>query len=158
MKHRATILAGGNVGDTAEVFRRAERLLEERGVAIVARSHTFESEAWGFESEQKFLNYAFEVEVAMGCEALLEKLQEVEELLGRNRAEEQQRKESSGERYASRTIDLDIMFFEEEHIKTERLSVPHPLIMEREFAIVPLCDLMGCTRKALKDKIERIER
>ena len=62
-------------------------------------------------------------------------------------------KAQRGEKYASRTIDLDMMFYDEERICTERLKVPHPLIMEREFAIVPLCDLLKCSREELERKI-----
>lgn len=156
MKHRATILAGGNIGDTAARFIEAERLLQERGVEVVARSQNYESKAWGFESEMLFTNCAWEVTTELEAEALLDALQEVENLLGRNRTEEQKKKAESGERYLSRTLDLDILFYDEEHISTERLKVPHPLIMEREFVITPLCELLQCSKGELAGKIEKI--
>ena len=154
--HRAIILAGGNIGDVAMRFVEAERELVERGVEVVARSQNYESRAWGFESEMLFLNVAWEVETALESEQLLDALQEVENLLGRNRIEESKIKVESGERYCSRTLDLDILFYDEEHISTERLMVPHPLIMEREFVKVPLCELLQCDEVQLKEKIERI--
>lgn len=156
MVHRATILAGGNVGDTAARFIEAERLLAERGVAIVARSQNYESRAWGFESEMLFTNCAWEVATELDAELLLDALQEVENLLGRNRDEERKIKAESGERYCSRTLDLDILFYDEEHISSERLKVPHPLIMERDFVITPLCELLQCSKEQLADKIEKI--
>ena len=154
--HRAIILAGGNIGNVAERFVEAEQLLSERGVEVVARSQNYESRAWGFESEMLFVNSAWEVETTLEAEALLDALQEVENLLGRNREEERQKKAERGERYCSRTLDLDILFYDEEHISTERLKVPHPLIMEREFVKVPLCELLQCNQTQLGEKIEKI--
>ena len=154
--HRAIILAGGNIGNVAMRFVEAERALAERGVEVVARSQNYESRAWGFESEMLFLNVAWEIATELEAEKLLDALQEVENLLGRNRSEEQKTKAESGERYCSRTLDLDIIFYDEEHISTERLKVPHPLIMEREFVKVPLCELLQCDEVQLREKIEKI--
>ena len=154
--HRAIVLAGGNIGDVAERFVEAERALAERGVEVVARSQNYESRAWGFESEMLFVNVAWEVATGLEAEKLLDALQEVENLLGRNRAEEQKIKAERGERYCSRTLDLDILFFDDEKIATERLKVPHPLIMEREFVITPLCELLQCNKAQLAKKIDKI--
>ena len=156
MAHRAVILAGGNIGDTAARFLEAERLLAERGVEVMAKTQNYTSRAWGFESEMLFTNCAWEVETELEAEPLLDVLQEVENLLGRNRAEELKVKAERGERYCSRTLDLDIIFYDEEHISTERLKVPHPLIMEREFVKVPLCELLACDEVQLREKIEKI--
>ena len=154
--HRAIILAGGNIGDVAMRFVEAERLLAERGVAIVARSKNYTTKSWGFESELLFTNAAWEVATELKPEELLDALQEVEALLGRNREAECVEKEREGTRYCSRTLDLDILFYDEEHISTERLRVPHPLIMERDFVIEPTCELLGCSREELAQKIEKI--
>ncbi len=154
--HRAIILAGGNIGDVAMRFVEAERLLAERGVAITARSQNYESRAWGFESEMLFVNCAWEVATELEAEALLDVLQKVEALLGRNRVLEAEEKAQRGAKYCSRTLDLDILFYDEEHISTERLEVPHPLIMEREFVITPLCELLQCDKAQLARKIEKI--
>ena len=154
--HHAIILAGGNIGDVVARFVEAERLLADRGVKVVKRSQNYESQAWGFESDWLFVNVAWEVATALEAEPLLDALQEVENLLGRNRIEERKSKAESGERYCSRTLDLDILFYDEEHISTERLKVPHPLIMEREFVIVPLCELLQCNKSELAEKIEKI--
>ena len=154
--HRAIILAGGNIGDVATRFVEAERLLAERGAKVVAKSQNYESKAWGFESEMLFVNVAWEVETTLKVEELLDVLQEVEALLGRNRVVESEEKAQNGARYCSRTLDLDIIFYDEEHISTERLKVPHPLIMEREFVITPLCELLDCNKEQLAKKIEKI--
>ena len=154
--HRAIILAGGNIGDVAARFVEAERLLAERGVVIVARSKNYTTRAWGFESELLFTNAAWKVATELKPEDLLDALQEVEALLGRDRDIEREEKEREGVRYCSRTLDLDILFYDEEHISTERLKVPHPLIMERDFVIEPTCELLGCSREELAQKIEKI--
>lgn len=156
MMHHAVILAGGNIGDVAARFVEAERLLTERSVTIVARSKNYTTKAWGFESEMLFTNAAWKVATELGAEQLLDALQEVEALLGRNRTVEQVEKEQKGARYCSRTLDLDILFFDKEHISTERLKVPHPLIMERDFVIEPTCELLQCSRAELAEKIEKI--
>ena len=154
--HRAIVLAGGNIGDVAARFVEAERLLAERGVEVVGRSQNYSTKAWGFESEMLFANVAWEVETALKAEELLDVLQEVEALLGRNRESEMREKTERGARYCSRTLDLDILFYDEEHISTERLSVPHPLIMERDFVIEPTCELLQCSKEQLAEKIEKI--
>ncbi len=154
--HRAIVLAGGNIGDVAARFVEVERLLAERGVEVVGRSQNYSTKAWGFESEMLFTNAAWEVLTELKPEELLDALQEVEALLGRNRMVEQREKEQKGARYCSRTLDLDILFYDEEHISTERLSVPHPLIMEREFVIEPTCELLQCSKEQLAEKIEKI--
>ena len=156
MAHRAVILAGGNIGDTAARFLEAERLLAERGVEVMAKTQNYTSRAWGFESEMLFTNCAWEVETELEAEPLLDVLQEVEALLGRNRDAERKEKEREGAKYCSRTLDLDILFYDEEHIATERLKVPHPLILEREFVITPLCELLRCNKAQLAEKIEKI--
>ena len=156
MTHRAVILAGGNIGDVAMRFIEAERLLTERGVRIVERSRNYSTKAWGFECEMLFTNAAWEVATKLDAEQLLDALQEVEVLLGRDRNAELKTKEQEGARYCSRTLDLDILFYDEEHISTERLKVPHPLIMEREFVIGPTCELLQCSREELAEKIEKI--
>jgi 2-amino-4-hydroxy-6-hydroxymethyldihydropteridine diphosphokinase len=156
MLHRAIILAGGNIGDVAARFVEAERKLAARGVEVVARSENYTSRAWGFESEMLFANVAWEVVTERAAESLLDALQEVEALLGRDREVERREKERDGARYCSRTLDLDILFYDEEHIAIERLQVPHPLIMERDFVITPLCELLGCSKEALAQKIDEI--
>lgn len=154
--HRAIILAGGNIGDVAARFVEAEQCLAERGVSVVARSQNYESRAWGFECEMLFVNVAWEVETALEAVALLDVLQATEALLGRDREAEREEKAREGARYCSRTLDLDILFYDDEHISTERLKVPHPLIMERDFVIVPTCELLQCSRAELAAKIESI--
>ena len=73
---------------------------------------------------------------------MLDAVQAIERELGRNRAAEAVEKARTGVNYTSRPIDIDILFYDDEVIDSERHTVPHPLMGEREFALVPLCEIM----------------
>ncbi len=152
----AVILGGGNIGDVGQRLAEAERLIGERIGTLVARSSLHRSEAWGFRSQNDFLNRAFVVRTALAPEELLDATQGIERELGRDREQEYREKLLSGEPYASRRIDLDILLYGDEHISTPRLQVPHPLIMQREFALAPLCEATGLTRDEVGEKIKTI--
>lgn len=152
----AVILGGGNIGDVEHRLAEAERLIGERVGKVVARSSLHRSEAWGFRSQNDFLNRAFVVRTALAPEELLDATQGIERELGRDREQEYREKLLSGEPYASRRIDLDILLYGDEHISTQRLQVPHPLIMQREFALLPLCEATGLAREEVGEKIKTI--
>ena len=143
MMHRVTLLLGGNRGDMPATLRRATELLEERVGAVIAISQIYRSEAWGFHAEEPFSNQAVIVETTLEAEPLLDTTQSIEAELGRDREQEMQTKQLSGERYCSRTMDIDIMFYDDEVISTPRLNIPHPLMQQREFALEPMCELDG---------------
>ena len=105
-------------------------------------SHRYESEPWGFPAAGVFSNQALEVSTDLTPHEVLDACQRIERELGRNRAAEAVEKASSGAVYCSRPIDIDIIFYDDEVIGDERLTVPHPLLAEREFALVPLCEIM----------------
>ncbi len=139
---RAMLLLGGNIGDTRSYLERSAEMLSERGVHVVRRSTMIESEPWGFEgATNRFVNQAFEVETELKPKQLLDLTQEVEQLAGRDRAEEQQEREVSGERYASRKIDIDIIFYEDLVLHSERLTLPHPLMQHRDFVLRPIAEI-----------------
>ncbi len=101
-----------------------------------------ESEAWGFDTPTpKFINQAIEVECAMQPEQLLSVTQSIERELGRERGEEAKSKEASGEKYCSRRIDIDIIFYGEQSYMSEKLTIPHPLMQEREFVLRPIAQI-----------------
>lgn len=141
--HRAILLAGGNRGDVAATMERVGELLAARAGRVVAASASYESAPWGFEAEGRFLNRAFVVETALGAEALLDVTQQIERDLGRNGMAEALERACTGERYASRVIDIDMMFYDAEVISTPRLTVPHPLLHVRTFALRPMCEVAG---------------
>ena len=141
--HRAILLAGGNRGDVAAAMTFVEGLLSERAGRVTAASRLYESEPWGFECRNRFLNRAFVVETALGAEQLLDVTQQIEREAGRNGMAEALERACTGERYASRTMDIDMILYDGEIIDTPRLTVPHPLFHVRPFALRPVCEVAG---------------
>ena len=139
---RVVLLTGGNTGDVKRTLQAAQQLINARVGAVLRCSHRYESKPWGFDAEQHFSNQALEVSTDLQPLEVLEAVQAIEQELGRNRAAEAVEKASSGAVYCSRPIDIDIIFYDDEVIGDERLTVPHPLLAEREFALTPLCEIM----------------
>jgi len=131
-----TILLGGNVGNTQQFINDAEKLLIDQIGPIQKSSLIYESEPWGFDSEQWFLNKVIQV---VDCELLaiqvLEICQAIEIKLGRTQ------KTTSG--YESRPIDIDILFFNDEVINLPQLIIPHPKLHLRQFTLLPLQEIMN---------------
>lgn len=138
---RVILLAGGNAGDVKRTLQTAQQLVNARVGAVLRCSHRYESEPWGFDSDERFSNQALEVSTDLKPEEVLDAVEAIERELGRNRAAEAVEKARTGARYVSRPIDIDIAYYGDEVIDTERLSVPHPLIAERSFALVPLAEI-----------------
>ena len=139
---RVALLLGGNQGDVKRTLQTAQQLINSRVGAVLRCSHRFESEPWGFPAAQRFSNQALEVSTDLSPLEVLDACQGIERELGRNRAAEAIEKASSGAAYSSRPIDIDIIFYGDEVIDDERLTVPHPLLAEREFALQPLAEIM----------------
>ncbi len=142
---RVMLLLGGNIGDVEGRIDYAVELIESSIGRVLARSTMLKSEPWGFEDRvgvtPPFVNQAVVVESDLLPEELLDVTQRVELESGRDRAEELSEKEVRGERYASRMIDIDIILYGEQSYKSERLKVPHPLMQEREFVLVPIVEI-----------------
>ena len=143
---RVALLLGGNQGDVKRTLQAAQQLINERVGAVMRCSNRYETAPWGFESTERFFNQALECSTDLTAEEVLDTVLQIEVELGRNRALEQIEKAATGDRYASRVIDIDIMFYGNEVISTERLQVPHPHLPEREFALVPLAEIMRSFR------------
>ena len=139
---RVVLLTGGNTGDVKRTLQAAQQLVNARVGAVLRCSHRYESKPWGFDAEQHFSNQALEVSTDLQPLEVLEAVQAIEQELGRNRAAEAVEKARTGVTYTSRPIDIDILFYDDEVIASERLTVPHPLLSEREFALAPLCEIM----------------
>ena len=139
---RVALLLGGNQGDVKRTLQTAQQLINSRVGAVLRCSHRYESEPWGFPAAQRFSNQALEVSTDLSPLEVLDACQGIERELGRNRAAEAIEKASSGAAYSSRPIDIDIIFYGDEVIDDERLTVPHPLLAEREFALLPLAEIM----------------
>lgn len=141
--HRAILLAGGNRGDVAAAMERVAALLEERAGHVAAMSRIYFSEPWGFEAEGRFQNRAFVVETYLEPERLLDTTQQIEREMGRSEMAESLERALTGERYASRSMDIDMIFYDARVISTPRLTVPHPLFHVRAFALRPVCEVAG---------------
>lgn len=138
----AVLLTGGNRGDVGRTLQQAVKRIGERIGTVKRTSACYESAPWGFEAEQSFWNQAVEVTTQLRPEELLEEIHSIEAELGRDRSEEAKEKSKTGQRYASRTLDIDIIFYDDCIIRTPQIEIPHPRMAGREFVLRPLCELM----------------
>jgi 2-amino-4-hydroxy-6-hydroxymethyldihydropteridine diphosphokinase len=130
---RAYVGLGANLGDREATLRRAVDLLgAEPGVEVVAVSTLRETEPVGYLDQPRFLNGAVAVETELEPGELLARLLAVEQELGRER---------TGPRYGPRTVDLDLLLYGDRVVDEPGLSVPHPRLAERPFALEPLAEL-----------------
>ena len=130
---RAYIGLGGNLDDRVTYLERAaEALRDEPEIEVVAVSSFRETEPVGLREQPRFLNAAVAVETALSARDLLARLLAIERSLGRER---------TGPRFGPRTIDLDLLLYGEETIDEPGLTVPHPRLAERRFALEPLAEL-----------------
>lgn len=143
---RVVLLTGGNQGDVKRTLQTVQRLVNERVGAVLRCSHRYESKPWGFAAATDFSNQALEVSTDLSPWEVLDAVKEIEQQLGRNHAAEALERAAGGSRYASRPVDIDILFYDDAVISDERLTIPHPLLAEREFALVPLCEIMRTRR------------
>ena len=123
---------GTNLGKRENNLKQAFIQIEEHVGHILKSSSVYETEPWGFYAENKFLNQVIEVETNLGPPDFLEKIRMIESLLGRIRGQKQ---------YSSRLIDIDILLYGDLIIDTENLKIPHPLLQERKFVLVPLAEI-----------------
>jgi 2-amino-4-hydroxy-6-hydroxymethyldihydropteridine diphosphokinase len=131
--HTAYIALGANLGDRSAALRDALRLLADDAAMRVIRVSSFiENPAVGGpDNSPAFLNAAAEISTSLSPRALLDRLLEIEQALGRQRRQ----------RWAPRTIDLDLLLYEDQVIREPHLVVPHPLMHERRFVLEPLVEI-----------------
>lgn len=123
---------GGNQGDKTQLFTDALSLIEENVGCITQSSSIFETEAWGFNTDDLFWNQVIVVNCDKQPHAVLKIVLDIEKQLGRVRA---------GQGYASRPMDIDILLIDNEIINTADLTVPHPLMQQRRFVLEPLTEI-----------------
>ena len=129
-----TLRQGSGISDKNGIFAQACLYINNRCGRVVQVSASYESEPWGFETKEWFLNRVIVIETEMNPEDLLKELLEIERELGRERHPEI-------EGYTSRTADLDILYYGNKIILTDTLTVPHPRLHRRRFALLPLCEV-----------------
>jgi 2-amino-4-hydroxy-6-hydroxymethyldihydropteridine diphosphokinase len=133
MPHRVHIGIGSNLGDRrANALEAITRVAELPGTRVVRSSSLYESEPHG-DATTWFVNGVIEIETDLLPDALLKRLQAIEETMGRRRVK--------GKKWGNRVIDLDILFFDGQTIAKKHLKVPHPRLPERRFVLLPLAEL-----------------
>ncbi|MGL4994298.1 MAG: 2-amino-4-hydroxy-6-hydroxymethyldihydropteridine diphosphokinase [Bacteroidales bacterium] len=125
---------GSNLGNLEENLHNAIVEITERIGTIESQSALFHSAPWGFDSENNFLNQVIEVKTNLTPFELLENIKEIELLLGRS-------KKSIDRVYADRLIDIDILLYDQLILKDPNLTIPHPLILQRDFVLLPLQEI-----------------
>lgn len=123
---------GGNLGDRIANLRNAVKLIGERIGKVEKISSVYLSEPWGFKHAKYFTNIVAKIRTSLSAEGTLSTALQIEAELKRTR---------SGHGYEGRTMDIDILFFNDEIINTEKLIVPHPLICQRLFVLLPMQEI-----------------
>ncbi|WP_424627048.1 2-amino-4-hydroxy-6-hydroxymethyldihydropteridine diphosphokinase [Bradyrhizobium sp. SYSU BS000235] len=129
------IALGGNVGDVRATFRKAiANICGMAQAALVARSSDYITPPWGDEQQDRFINACIEIETALDPHALLFTMHKVEKKFGRDRANERH--------WGPRTLDLDMIAYDDVRIDKPDLTLPHPRLFERAFVLVPLAEIV----------------
>jgi 2-amino-4-hydroxy-6-hydroxymethyldihydropteridine diphosphokinase len=123
---------GTNLGERERNLEETIAKIKESIGPVRNLSSVYETEPWGFESENQFLNMVVEVETKLTPSGVLGAILMIEAFLGRIRGEKQ---------YSSRVIDIDILLYEDSVVDEVSLKIPHPLMQERKFVMVPLCEI-----------------
>lgn len=138
----AYLLLGANLGNCVKTFALARREIADKVGEVMKRSGIYTSPSWGFETPEKFYNQALEVRTELDPFALLRRILDIEKKLGRVRPlPADTSAEDAPKTYTSRVIDIDILFYSNAVITSRDLALPHPLLPQRAFALVPLCEI-----------------
>lgn len=129
---RVFLSLGSNLGDRADNLQQAKNRIGELIGPVISASSLYETEPWGFESDNEFLNMVLCAETGLAPSGLLGRILMIESQLGRIRCET---------RYSSRNIDIDILLYNSEIINEEALIIPHPRMHERRFVMIPLAEI-----------------
>ena len=127
----AYLLTGGNLGNRSAYLQQAARLIQQTCGNIVHYSAIYETAAWGVTDQPSFYNQAIALETILTPETLMQQLLQIEEDMGRKRIQ----------KMGPRIIDLDILLIDQLVISTGLLTLPHPALPERRFALLPLCEI-----------------
>lgn len=128
MKHIAYVALGSNLGDREGNLRRALELMLQEGIHVAAVSKFMESEPYGVTDQPKFINAVARVETDIEPLALLETILGIENIMGRVRRRH----------WGERNIDLDLLIYDDVRMQTEKLTLPHPDMLNRDFVMKPL--------------------
>lgn len=135
------LLLGSNDENAAAIINKAVAVINTAVGEVVKLSEEYRSEAYGFSSEREFINRAVEITTKYDAHEVLRRINCIEALLGRDRDEELKVREERGERYASRPIDIDIIFYGDQTFDDSRLVIPYHFLDEREYALRPVVEI-----------------
>jgi 2-amino-4-hydroxy-6-hydroxymethyldihydropteridine diphosphokinase len=136
------LLLGANLGDRVQTLERAKTQLTQSVGALVKASGLYETAPWGVTDQPSYLNQVIELQTSLTPSAVLTQTQAVEQALGRVRLE----------RWGSRLIDIDLLYYGDLIQQTDTLTLPHPLLHERRFTLVPLCEIAADFRHPVLGK------
>lgn len=132
----AYLALGGNIGDSRKILGRAiEMLCDGKEIRVLARSSDYLTPPWGMKYQAPFVNLCVAIETTLAPHQLLERTQTVELQLGRDRLVEK--------RWGPRTCDIDILAYDDVKMSDANLTLPHPLMFERGFVLMPLAEIAG---------------
>ena len=136
--HRVFLGLGSNLGDREDNIQKAISLIGERVGTVLRQSSLIETEPWGFESKNKFLNGVILCETELTPRQLLKVTQKIERDLGRKK---KSASSHSSHLYKDRPIDIDILLYDDLTIDEPDLKIPHPLMQQRDFVMIPLNEI-----------------
>ena len=131
MSHEVYLSLGSNLGDREATLHEAINLLQQRAGEVLRTSSFLETEPWGFQSPNRFLNAAVCLLTDLTPHQLLTVTQQIERDLGRTA-------KTRSRAYADRPIDIDILLYDDIQLSTPELTIPHPLMHKRDFVMIPL--------------------
>ena len=140
---------GTNIEPREQYLKNALARIEENNLKIILESSVYETPAWGGVADQNFLNMCIEVETELEAYEVLDTIQKIELELGRVRKEH----------WGNRTIDIDIITFDDLVFNDDKLIVPHKYIHDRNFVLAPLVEMYGSIEiagKNIKESLEKI--
>ena len=140
---------GTNIEPREQYLKDSLEKIEENNLKIILESSIYETPAWGGVADQNFLNMCIEVETSLGAYELLDTIQKIELELGRVRKEH----------WGNRTIDIDVITFDDLVFNDDRLIVPHKYIHDRNFVLAPLVEMYDSIEiagKNIKESLEKI--
>ena len=129
-KHQVYLSLGSNLGRREENLIKAIQLIAERVGAVIRQSSFIETAPWGFHSEHQFMNAAILCETDKTPREVLQLTQQIEKEMGR--------KNKTSHFYSDRCIDIDILLYDDLTVDESDLKIPHPLMLERDFVMIPL--------------------
>ena len=144
VRHKVFFGLGSNLGDRQANIERAIEMISERVGEVIRRSSLIETEPWGFESENKFLNGVILCETTLTPRQVLRKTQKIERDMGRKKktAPTSHLSPLTSHLYSDRPIDIDILLYDDLTVDEPDLKIPHPLMQERDFVMTPLNEIL----------------